>query len=115
MFSASFLTTVLLALSAAATPLIQVRDSPITLPLSRRVNATSAHNLLKHDIARVKALKARAKALQDGKFEEAAIVNQPLDNQAVTYIATVGVGSPATFCEFHPFRWCGCVYVEFYR
>jgi cathepsin E len=113
MFSASFATIVLLALSAAATPLVQVRNSPITLPISRRVNATSAHNLLKHDIARVKALKARAKAIQGGaNFEEAAIVNEPLENQAVTYIASVGVGSPATFCEFHCFYvlWCDRVY-----
>jgi cathepsin E len=90
-------TIVLLALSATATPLVQVRNSPITLPISRRVNTTSTHNLLKHDLARVEALKARAKAAQGGaSFEEAAIVNQPLDNQAVQYIATVGVGSPTT-------------------
>ncbi|XP_006457102.1 hypothetical protein AGABI2DRAFT_212363 [Agaricus bisporus var. bisporus H97] len=100
MFSANFVTIGLLAFSAAATPLIQVRDSHITLSLSRRVNTTSAHNLLKHDVARVQSLKARAKALQAGgrlSPEEEALVNQPLDNQAVTYIASVGVGSPATF------------------
>ncbi|EKM77225.1 hypothetical protein AGABI1DRAFT_93597 [Agaricus bisporus var. burnettii JB137-S8] len=100
MFSANFMTIGLLALSAAATPLIQVRESHITLSLSRRVNTTSAHNLLKHDVARVQSLKARAKALQAGgrlSPEEEALVNQPLDNQAVTYIASVGVGSPATF------------------
>lgn len=46
-------------------------------------------------------MKARAKAALGGEltFEEAAIVNEPLDNQAVTYIASVGVGSPPTTCE----------------
>ncbi|KAF9454183.1 aspartic peptidase A1 [Macrolepiota fuliginosa MF-IS2] len=98
MFPTTLLTTLLLALSVAATPVVQVRKSYVTLPLSRRVNTTSTHNLLKHDLQRVKALKARAKAASgaDLTFEEAAIVNEPVDNQAVTYIASVGVGSPAT-------------------
>ncbi len=100
MFPTTLLTTLLLALCVAANPVIQVRDSPITLPISRRVNETSARNLVQHDLQRVKALKARAKAILGGdlNFEETAIVNEPLDNQAVTYIATVGVGSPATQC-----------------
>lgn len=98
MFPTTLLTTLLLALSVAANPIVQVRDSRITLPLSRRVNTTSVHNLLQHDLNRVKAFKARAKAIQGGEltFDEEAIVNEPVDNQAVTYIATVGVGSPAT-------------------
>lgn len=101
MFPTTLVTTLLLALSVAATPLVQVRNSHITLPLSRRVNTTSIHNLLAHDIRRVQAMKARAKAALGGEltFEEAAIVNEPLDNQAVTYIASVGVGSPPTTCE----------------
>lgn len=98
MFPATLLTTLLLALSVTANPIVQVRNSRITLPLSRRVNTTSVHNLLQHDLNRVKALKARAKAIQGGEltFDEAAIINEPVDNQAVTYIASVGVGSPAT-------------------
>jgi cathepsin E len=100
MFSRTLFITLLLVLSVAANPIVQVRKSPITLPLSRRLNTTSVHNLLQHDVNRVKALKARAKAALGGElsFEEAAIINQPLDNQAVTYIAAVGVGSPATTC-----------------
>jgi cathepsin E len=103
MFSASLVTIVLLALSAAATPLVQVRHSPITLPLSRRVNTTSVHNLLRHDVRRAKLLKARAEAHHRGESlrpDAASVVNQPLDNQAVSYIASVGVGSPPTLCEF---------------
>jgi len=106
MFPTTILTALLLALFAAASPVVQVRDSPITLPLSRRVNTTSAHNLLQHDVNRVKALKARSKAIHGGELtaEEAAIVNQPVDNQLVSYIASVGVGSPATTCTLW-FRW----------
>jgi len=92
MFSTAILASLLLALSVAA--------STITLPLSRRVNTTSARNLLQHDLNRAKALKARAKAIHGGELtvEEAAIVNQPIDNQVLGYIASVGVGSPATTC-----------------
>jgi len=98
MFPATLVTTLMLALCVAANPIVQLRSSPITLPISRRVNETSARNLLKHDLQRVKALKARAKAILGGDLtvEEAAIVNEPVDNQVVSYIATVGVGSPAT-------------------
>jgi len=106
MFPTITLTALLLALSVAASPVVQVRNSPITLPLSRRVNTTSTHNLLQHDLNRVKALKARSKLIHGGELtvEEAAVVNQPVDNQLVSYIASVGVGSPATICT-HWFRW----------
>jgi len=92
MFFTTILTALLLALPVAA--------STITLPLYKYVNTTSARNLLQHDLNRVKALKARAKAIHGGELtaEEAAIVNQPADNQAARYIASVGVGSPATTC-----------------
>jgi len=100
MFPKTLVTTLLLALSVAANPIVQVPNSRITLPLSRRVNATSAHNLLRHDVKRAAALKARAKAVLAGlTFDENAIVNEPVDNQAVTYIASVPVGNPPTTFE----------------
>jgi cathepsin E len=107
MFPATLLTTLLLALSVAANPIVQFRNSPITLPVSRRINATSIHNILQQDQNRVKTLKARAKALQGGVLspEEAAIVNEPVDNQAVSYLASVGVGTPATTCALHVWSW----------
>jgi len=94
MFTTVTLTALLLATSVAA--------STITLPLSRRVNTTSARNLLQHDLNRAKALKARAKAIHGGKLtiEEEEIVNQPVDNVVAGYIASVGVGSPPTTCTF---------------
>ncbi|CAA7264829.1 unnamed protein product [Cyclocybe aegerita] len=87
----TLLTTLLLALSVAANPVL-VDRSPVTLPLSRRLNLTSVHNLVRHDQARAKALKAKGTVKHDSR----AVINEQVDNQAVTYIASVGVGSPAT-------------------
>jgi cathepsin E len=104
----------LVALTAAAKPI--VIDSFVTLPISRRVNFTGTRTLLERDLARVSHLRDRAAAKLSGR----AIVNEPIDNQAVTYVvskcysrslrvsdlpffiirqAAVGVGSPATTCN----------------
>ncbi|KAJ3517875.1 hypothetical protein NLJ89_g224 [Agrocybe chaxingu] len=91
MFPTTLLTTLLLVLSVAANPVL-VDRSPVTLQLSRRLNLTSVHNLVRHDQARAKALKAKGTVKHDSR----AVINEQVDNQAVTYIASVGVGSPAT-------------------
>ncbi|KAJ3503190.1 hypothetical protein NLJ89_g8548 [Agrocybe chaxingu] len=96
MFPTTLLTALLLAFSVAANPVVIDRP-PVTLHLSRRVNVTSIHNLLRHDQARAKALKAKGAAKAAGTtLDTRAIINEQVDNQAVTYIASVGVGSPAT-------------------
>ncbi|PPQ63824.1 hypothetical protein CVT24_009774 [Panaeolus cyanescens] len=95
MFPATLLTTLILALSVAANPVL-INRSPVTLPISRRVNASSPKSLLRHDQIRAKALKAKGAAKATGTFSEAAIINEPVEDQAVTYVASVGVGSPAT-------------------
>lgn len=97
MFSASLLSTLLLALAVSANP-VALHDAKVTLPLARRLNTTSIHNLVRHDQNRAKALRARAEAKTSGSFVSDAIINESVDNQAVTYIAEVGVGSPATTC-----------------
>ncbi|KAL0951624.1 hypothetical protein HGRIS_008305 [Hohenbuehelia grisea] len=98
--SAALLTTVLLALSAAATPFVTIRDAPVTLPLARKLNLTGGtKNLVKAAQARAKALRALAEAKASGNaeaFHTDAVINEAVDNQAVTYVASVGVGSPAT-------------------
>ena len=103
MIAASLLVTLTLLLAltgnVAANPVIFNR-SPVTLPLSRRLNLTSTHNLLRHDQARAKAIKSRGSSLKTGKDHDArAIINEPVDNQAVAYIASIGVGSPPTTCK----------------
>jgi len=70
---------------------VTVREGPVTLPLARKLNVTSVHNLVRHDVNRAKALKAGKSV-----FKENAVINEAVDNQAVTYSAAVGVGSPAT-------------------
>ncbi|KAG6865697.1 hypothetical protein C0993_007883, partial [Termitomyces sp. T159_Od127] len=100
MFPASLLSTLLLVFTVSANPIV-VRESQVKLPLARRLNVTSVHNLLRHDVARAKFLRARAEAKLSGTsdFDTRAVINEQVDNQAVTYIASIGVGSPATTYE----------------
>jgi len=103
MFPTTLLTTLLLAISVAAsvTPVL-VNRSPVTLPISRRVNVTNINNLVRHDQARAKALKAKGAAKHAGlSLNTDAVINEAVDNQAVTYIASVGVGSPPTTCKHY--------------
>ncbi|KAF8877827.1 aspartic peptidase A1 [Gymnopilus junonius] len=82
--------------SVFANPVLVTR-SPITLPLSRIVNFTSAHNLVQHDRARARMLKAKGES--QGTARRAIFnTHEPITNQAVAYVASVGVGSPATTC-----------------
>ncbi|KAH9848590.1 acid protease [Lenzites betulinus] len=91
----AFLYIVIVGLPLAGSALV-VRDaSRITLPIARRLNVTGAANLVKLDQARAKALKARAKAGAE-QTPRATIFDAPVTNQAVDYVATVGVGSPPT-------------------
>ncbi|KAH7910450.1 aspartic peptidase domain-containing protein [Hygrophoropsis aurantiaca] len=94
--AASLLTTLLLALSIAATPVVQVRDSPITLPIARRLNTQGgAIKLLQHDQARASGLRTRADAISTGTLDRRT-ASIAVINEATSYIAQVGVGSPAT-------------------
>ena len=102
MISASLLVTLTLLLdltgNVAANPVI-VSRSPVTLPLSRILNLTSTHNLLRHDQARAKALKSRGSSKKGKDHDARAVVNEPIDNQGFTYVASIGVGSPPTTCK----------------
>lgn len=93
MFSAtSLLTFVTLALGVTANPVVVVDRSPIlSLPLSRIHNFTSGHNILAHDIARIQSLKNKAKARASGQPIKRQA--EPVINEVVSYIASVGVGA----------------------
>lgn len=52
---------------------------------------------MKHDQARARNLVNRANAKIDGLSPD-AVVSVPAENQAVSYVVNVGVGSPATTC-----------------
>ncbi|KAG5651701.1 hypothetical protein H0H81_007734 [Sphagnurus paluster] len=103
MFPASLLTTLLLVLVVAGKQII-IRDSPITFPVARRLKLTGGvQNLVRKDLARAQALRARAAAISGKKFQVEAVFNEPVINEAVSYIATVGIGIPPTNCKSNPF------------
>ncbi|KAG2068135.1 acid protease, partial [Suillus decipiens] len=79
-----------LALSITASP-VQIRDTLITLPISRRINISSTINLLQHDQSRATALKTAGGGTFSRYAGSIAVINV-----AVSYVAAVGVGSPAT-------------------
>jgi cathepsin E len=101
MFPVSLLMTLLFALVVSAHPVV-IRDSPITLPISRHVNTTSIHNLLRYDLSRAKALRIRGEARAAGNFYVDAIINEQIDDHptGISYVASVGVGIPPTTCKF---------------
>ncbi|KAF8560104.1 acid protease [Imleria badia] len=93
--AASLLTTLLLALSIVATP-VEVRTPHVTLPFAKRINTRGgAIKLVEHDQARAAALKDRGATIQNGKLDRRA-GSIAVTNEAVRYIAAVGVGSLAT-------------------
>jgi len=94
MVFASLLTIGLLALAVAGEP-IMVKRSLVTLPVSRRVNARSLgiRNILQHDQLRAQALKSKGAAKAAGVTRQ---VSSLAENEAVSYVASIGVGSPPT-------------------
>ncbi|KAF8528491.1 acid protease [Hysterangium stoloniferum] len=96
-FSLALLLPSILAISP---PVVQIRDSPITLPIAVRINATGSANILEADRARAKLFiqKAQEKAakVKTGTLSSDAVIGVPVTNGAVQYLASVGVGSPAS-------------------
>ncbi|GBE81416.1 Polyporopepsin [Sparassis crispa] len=87
----SLLSTLVLALAVAASPVAIPPNSFVSLPLARRFNATGTVNLLQRDQARAAALKANGRArLQDRSGSVAAT------NDAITYTVQVDIGTPGT-------------------
>ncbi|KAG6830096.1 hypothetical protein H0H92_002269 [Tricholoma furcatifolium] len=108
----TLLTSLLLALAVSANP-IAIRDSPVKLPLARHLNSTGLLNLVENDLARIKALRTRAQAKASPFQEDAtptSAINEPVSNQIVSYIATIGVGNPATNCNSNTWVGAGTAY-----
>ncbi|KAF9486195.1 aspartic peptidase A1 [Pholiota conissans] len=94
LFLAAFTALALLFVSASAS-ILQLKQSPVTLSLARRLNLTSAHNLVRHDQARAKYLGNRSSNLNlHSRDASTANRSEAVDNQAVTYIADISVGIP---------------------
>ena len=75
-----------LLLAVAAHPV----ERKVSLARSRFVKLVS-HNPLKQDQLRIKTAKG---------LSNRAVINSPAENRAISYIASVGVGSPATYCKW---------------
>ncbi|KAJ3477060.1 hypothetical protein NLI96_g10724 [Meripilus lineatus] len=94
-YSSALLLTLAFTLAVSANPVV-IRDSPITLPITKRLNANGTFNLLERDQARVKGLKQFARQKISGTLVDAVVASVPVTNQAVDYVANVGVGTPPT-------------------
>ncbi|KAJ7446655.1 aspartic peptidase A1 [Mycena galericulata] len=90
MLALTLLPAILLALRVAAGPVL-VEDSFVSLPISRRFNFTGSATIAQQDLARVQAIKSR----KSGVASRQAI-SEPVKNSFVCYVASVGVGIPAT-------------------
>ena len=92
--SRGFFSLVLFALTFAATanatPVVQVRDNLVRVPMAKRFNLTGSGTLLARDQARVKNLLARANAHLSGTtLSSDAVISVPAENQAVDYVINV--------------------------
>ena len=89
---ASLLTAAAWLSNVAASPIV-VNESPMRIPLVRRLNFTG-HNLLASDQARARYLKTRHLNHQPGSIPKNAsdgVVNVGILNSAVSYIAQVRI------------------------
>ncbi|KZT32608.1 aspartic peptidase A1 [Sistotremastrum suecicum HHB10207 ss-3] len=99
----SVLLSALLTLTVVlASPVVQIRDSIITIPIAKKIVSTGSRNFVEAERARAQGLIARGKAKAAARARgesDAAVGNIPVTNQAVTYVSNVGVGSPPTQYE----------------
>ncbi|KAG2370156.1 aspartic peptidase domain-containing protein [Suillus spraguei] len=87
--AASLFTQALLALSITGSP-VEVCNSPITLPLTRRLNSSNGFtNFLQHD-------KARVAAFRDYNTRDQRAGSIPATSTYLDYTVAVGIGSPPT-------------------
>jgi len=88
-----------------ATPIVEIREPLVTVPIAKRINATGVKNFLANEQARAahliklgreRAASRAAKARGEEPVKRAVVASIPVANTVVQYLATVGVGSPAT-------------------
>ena len=89
MVATSFLSTLFIALAVAAKPVERKASAP-TLSFTKHV---SGGDIVKLDRLRIDLFKGIDSIFGPG------ISSSPAENRAVTYIASVGVGSPPTYCK----------------
>src|SRR6267154_3499197 len=95
-FSAFLLTTLSMASSIAASS-VSVRNSVVTLSITRRLNTSNGTiNILEHDRARAAALMGISASPLDPRGK-----NMPIINVAFNYVANVAIGLPSHSCKFN--------------
>ncbi|KAJ3554986.1 hypothetical protein NM688_g2824 [Phlebia brevispora] len=104
------LPVVLCACLAVASP-ITARQSGITLPFVKKINTTGLPYAIKQDEARIQAFKRGAHPIAVTK-DAASAVNVPATNEIISYVTTVGVGTPPTYYDLivdtgSSFTWVG--------
>ncbi|KAK0233784.1 aspartic peptidase A1 [Armillaria fumosa] len=89
------LSTLFVLSSLLATALSSPAATTQRLPISKTLNLNGTRTIVERDRARVATFRSRTARNTTTR----AIVNEPADNVAVLYTASVGVGSPATTYE----------------
>ncbi|KAI0695636.1 acid protease [Cytidiella melzeri] len=92
MHASALLSFLSLALISFAEPL-KIRDSTITLPIARRVNATGLAGFVQRDKLRAQFLKQG----KSGSLRQASVVGSiPATDEAVDYTVKIQIGTPPT-------------------
>lgn len=95
--SSALLSLLLLAVTSVSATPIKREANKFSLAFAAKVNGTGSTNIANSDRARAAALRKNALAKNNGKRDGSVSVT----NTAVTYTASVGIGSPATQCQFN--------------
>ncbi|EIN04215.1 family A1 protease [Punctularia strigosozonata HHB-11173 SS5] len=97
--SSALLSLLLLAIGGYTTPVVR-EPSPVKLPFAVRFNngTNGVLNVVEADRARINLIKEKGAALAEkhGNTHKRTSYSISVTNTAVTYVASVGVGSPAT-------------------
>ncbi|KAK0450505.1 acid protease [Desarmillaria tabescens] len=75
---------------------IDIPRRPVSLPIARKFNFNGTSSIVERDRARAATLRSRANGVSRD-LAGRAIINEDVDNAAVIYTASIGVGSPPTF------------------
>lgn len=92
-FTSFVFAAVYLASASLAIPSPVVIDQPVSASFTKSVNRANLKGLLARDQARAQALVRKASKTP---FSSDAVISVPATNEAVSYLASVQVGSPAT-------------------
>jgi hypothetical protein len=81
------------SLNVVAHPTV-IRDSPISMPFTRYIGASDASDLVRRDRERARTLLNRGSILTTEMDPDVGVTNA-----GIYYVASVGVGNPATYCR----------------